>query len=157
MFLNVLAYLNDEEELEFYEQARRVVKENGYLIVTHYNMLFDMFSLNKYTVKFFSGFLVSEQYREGIDGLITRFNIPKVIETYNIRENPLSYRYKLKGFGFEEIQQEFSNLHEAPPCLLGSEKIDKTFPDTLSFSEEERWKLFFTCSTFGSTSVRITT
>jgi ubiquinone/menaquinone biosynthesis C-methylase UbiE len=57
---NVLAYLTDEEELTFYQEASRVVRSGGYLIVTHSNNLFDLFSLNQYTIDFFKDNFISE-------------------------------------------------------------------------------------------------
>ena len=51
--LNVLAYLTDTEERKFYEHAKRIIRPNGVLIVTHSNELFDMYTLNRFTVEFY--------------------------------------------------------------------------------------------------------
>jgi 2-polyprenyl-3-methyl-5-hydroxy-6-metoxy-1,4-benzoquinol methylase len=147
---NVLAYLTDEEERLFYAQARRLVKPGGSLIVTHSNELFDLFSLNRYTAEFFVAKLVGPQFRDRIASLLTAGREPEDRSTYNVRENPLSYRFKLARWGFEEAQQEFINLHLAPPPL----REPQTYPDTIGVSEEDRWKLMFTCSTYGSRAVR---
>jgi chemotaxis methyl-accepting protein methylase len=61
---NVLAYLTDEEELTFYQEASRIVKPGGYLVVTHSNRLFDMFSLNQYTISFFKYHLIGDRSRD---------------------------------------------------------------------------------------------
>lgn len=150
---NVLAYLTDEEEEIFYRQAHRIIKPGGYLIVTHSNELFDMYSLNNYTSAFYSKYFVAPEFHHEILRLIPEASECASSEriTYNIRENPLAYRFKLCKYGFSEQRQEFINLHIAPPPLLEQEK---SYPDTLFWKDEERWKLMFICSTFGSLSTK---
>ena len=140
---NVLAYLSQAEELDFYSEAKRIVKKDGKLIVSHSNKLFDLFSLNRYTVEFFR-----EEFVSNVDDLLCRANQPVDFTTYNIRENPLCYKFKLANFGFEEIGQRFSNLHEKLPGL----QTQKNYPDTLNFAEDSIWKLMFKCSTYMSLS-----
>lgn len=116
MSFNVLAYLTDAEEAEFYREAKRVVKPGGYLIVTHSNELFDMFSLNRYTVEFFNRhFIQKGEDQSRVASLLTASGSPKDRVTYNVRENPLAYRFKLLKSGFRETRQEFINRHLAPP------------------------------------------
>lgn len=149
---NVLAYLTNDEEDIFYKQAYRLLRPGGYLIVTHSNELFDMFSLNQYTLDFFNRHLVTDdRLQSSLSTLITKASGEESITTYNIRENPLTYRLKLGRYGFVEERQEFINLHAAPPPLLVK---DKLYPDTLSWKEEDRWKLMFVCSTYASLSIR---
>lgn len=148
---NVLAYLTEKEEALFYQQASRTIKPGGFLIVTHSNELFDLFSLNKYTVDFFRKYLVVDQYKDKIKPLITNSDKPEKPTLYNVRENPLIYQYKLKRYGFRETRQEFINLHDAPPPLLNK---NKSFSDTRLIKEPERWKLLFICSIFGSCAIR---
>lgn len=148
---NVLAYLTSKEEKEFYKQTARILKPGGYLAVSHSNELFDMFSLNKYTVDFFNTHLVrGGAHKSKIKTLLTKRNEPRKITAYNVRENPLSYKFKLKQYGLKEIRQEFSNLHIAPPTLLSGKK----YPDTLHYKDFEKWKLMFTCSTYMSLSIK---
>ncbi|MBE0533508.1 MAG: class I SAM-dependent methyltransferase [Rhodospirillales bacterium] len=150
---NVIAYLTFQEEEIFYREVKRIIKPGGWLAVTHSNELFDMFSLNRYTVDFF------EKYFVGLGGggplkiakLLTSADRPTQRVMYNIRENPLSYRFKLQKWGFEECRQEFINLHPMPPSLIEGER---SYLDTLKVRDEDRWKLIFTCSTFGSLSRR---
>jgi len=150
---NVLAYLTDDEEDLFYKQSYRLLRPGGYLIVTHSNELFDMYSLNQYTVAFFDRYLVADNgLRPALQTLIADAAKAESIVTYNVRENPLSYRFKLARYGFVEQRQEFINLHTAPPPLLPEE--EKYYPDTLSWDEADKWKLMFTCSTFGSQAKR---
>jgi 2-polyprenyl-3-methyl-5-hydroxy-6-metoxy-1,4-benzoquinol methylase len=155
--LNVLAYFTAEEERVFYEQAARVVKKGGTLTVTHSNELFDMFTLNRYTVDFFRrNFSFGARPCE-IASLLTSPDKPER-RVFNVRENPLAYRYKLAEFGFREIRQEFSILHPVPPLLTPEIDFDdinsRTYPSTIGWPESERWKLMFACSIFGSHSIR---
>ena len=110
-----------------------------------------MYSLNQYTTEFFASHLVQDRdLRQPLRALITNASESESITTYNVRENPLTYRFKLARYGFVEHRQEFLNLHTAPPPLLSK---DKSYPDTLSWKEEDKWKLMFICSTFGSQSI----
>ena len=118
---NVLAYLTQDEEKTFYEQSARALKVGGYLLVTHSNELFDMFSLNRYTLEFFQRHLASEPcYHSLLKELLSKADFPREAMSYNVRENPLSYRYKLARYGFDETRQEFINLHAAPPSYAGT-------------------------------------
>jgi SAM-dependent methyltransferase len=150
---NVIAYFTPEEEHEFYSQLRRIVKRGGFLAVSHSNMLFDFFSLNRYTLQFFQNHLVlGGQYAAAVESLLARTDLPAGDKALPlpVRENPLTYALKLKGYGFAETRQEFINRHEAPPPVLQQQ----TFPDTLAVPEHERWKLLFTCSQFASLALR---
>ncbi len=147
---NVLAYLTRKEESEFYHQLSRILKPSGYFVVTHSNELFDMYALNIHTTTFFqSHFLRKDLNPEGIDDLLKYPGEAGKPTTFNIRENPLSYQYKLKEFGLNEVQQEFINYHEAPPKLIG----EQDFISTLNIDESDKWKLMFMCSSFASLAV----
>ena len=151
--LNVLAYLDDNQCDEFYRQASRIVKPGGKLILTHSNELFDLFTFNKYTVAFYSKHFGVE----GIENLIVNWDKPErwVLPT---RENPLAYRHKLHRYGFSEEVQEFSIPHSVPPLLETGFNPDDLATRKVGIAQgtptEEQWKLNFTCSIFGSRSVR---
>ena len=144
---NVLAYLTNEEDREFYIQAQRILKDGGQLIVTHSNSLFDMFSLNAMTSQFFA-----DNYNvDCVGDMLVNSKIDENRPQYNVRENPLAYRYKLANYGLEEMQQEFINFHALPPMQMTE---DRDYPDTLDIAHDQRWKLMFQCSTYGSRSVK---
>jgi ubiquinone/menaquinone biosynthesis C-methylase UbiE len=146
---NVLAYLNDKEIDQFYRETYRLLKKGGQLVVTHSNELFDMYSLNSYTIEFFAKYFYDGD-KKAIKKLLYNNKTPEII-TFNVRPNPLNYKYELMRYGFVEEQQEFYNQHKRAPSLLQGEK---EYSDTLNYFEEDRWKLMFTCSAFGSRSVK---
>lgn len=156
--LNVLAYLTDAEEKTFYREAARILKPGAAFVVTHSNELFDMYTLNRLTIDFFTRHFCGENSAEKIASLLTHPQIPERI-VFNVRENPLSYTHKLAAFGFREEQQEFMNLHPFPPLLMdpeGFKNIDaRDYATTLDWPEQDRWKLMFMCSMFGSRATRI--
>jgi hypothetical protein len=91
-----------------------------------------------------------------IGSLLVHPNLPDR-KPLPIRENPLSYKYKLSAYGFEEVQQEFSILHSLPPLLMtGFDPDDLASREcikTTDFPEDQKWKLMFMCSIFGSRSL----
>lgn len=148
--LNVVAYLTQEEEVSFYREMRRVVRPGGFTVISHSNTLFDMFTLNSFTADFF--------LREfGVDAspLLTKPDTP-ARATFRVRENPLTYKFKLRTFGFEEEAQAFANYHNSPPLVSGlSFDPGRRQRDTLDWSEQDQWKLPFQCSMFVSRSVKL--
>jgi len=154
--INVIAYLTVEEESFYYREARRVLKEGGTMVVTHSNELFDMYTLNAFTVEFFAKYFCSAASSSRVSSLLTYPNEPERT-SFNVRENPLTYRHKLSDYGFDELQQEFANFHPLPPLLMdpkGFVDIDaREYIDTSILDPKERWKLMFMCSMFGSRSI----
>jgi SAM-dependent methyltransferase len=142
---NVLAYLSDAEEHGFYEEAARLLRTGGALVVTHSNALFDLFTLNAYTVAFFR-----DQFGIDPSSLLKHPDRPQRT-SFNIRENPLAYPAKLAKHGFRVDRMEFINRHLAPPLLTGDDPDDmaRERPATLDLPEDDRWKLLFQCSMFG--------
>lgn len=140
---NVAAYFTSEEESVFYEELGRCMAPGGSFMITHSNSLFDMFTFNAFTVEFFR-----DHFGADVSTLLTNPEVPQRI-TYNVRENPLAYRFKLARFGLQEVRQEFIHYHPVPP-LLGSAKA---YRNTLEVAEDARWTLMFQCSTFASHSV----
>lgn len=143
--LNVLAYLDERDLDEFYDRAARTLRPGGTLITSHSNDLFGLYSLNGHTVDFHR-----RHFSSDVRGHLTS---PLSEHPGFVRENPLSYADKLGRYGFKECQQEFVNLHTAPPT--GHESLDREQVDTADWPAEERWKLLFQCSMFGSRAVRV--
>lgn len=145
--INVLAYLDRDDDKRFYEHCHRMLKPSGELIVSNSNELFDMFTFNAFTINFFKNNFKVEN--EGIEELICNRHVPRH-KPFNIRMNPLSYGEQMKSFGFLEEQQEFSHYHPSPPLLMD----DDGFVPIPSLADHEKWRLMFQCSIYGSRLVK---
>lgn len=145
---NVLAYFTQQEEQTFYTEAARILRNAGHLVVTHSNALFDLYTFNAFTAAFFRDHF-------GVDpsSLLVHPDKP-ARTTFNIRENPLAYPDKLKGYGFSVERMEFMNRHLAPPLLTNADPDDMLRPRPKTLDEPERWKLMFQCSMFGVRACR---
>jgi 2-polyprenyl-3-methyl-5-hydroxy-6-metoxy-1,4-benzoquinol methylase len=146
---NVLGYLSQEQVVEFYRQCRRLLRVNGNLLISNSNELFDIFTFNSCTISFYEKYFVSATDIEAVEKLITHSESPTG-RTFNYRANPLSYKYIMKEYGFNEVQQEYCHFHSRPPLLL----TDGTFEPTPELSNEVKWKLYFQCSIYGSRLVK---
>jgi ubiquinone/menaquinone biosynthesis C-methylase UbiE len=143
--LNVLAYMTRLEEELFYKECFRILKPGGHLLVTHSNELFDMFTMNNLTVDFFKS-----EFGVDIGSCIDLKNV-EPIETYAIRENPLSYSLKLKSFGFDQQNIDFFHHHSVLPRMAETSIRNLVTPEFEKREKNEMgdWKEYFMSSTFG--------
>ncbi len=155
--LNVLAYLHGGLDAVFYREAARLLKPGGILVATHSNSLFDLFTLNAFTLRFFrENFSVLGRDCE-IEALLTHPDEPDRVP-HSVRENPLAYGTKMKAYGLQEVRQDFAIPHALPPLLLNEDPDDlanREVPDIAFLPETEAWKKMFLCSIFGSRLIRI--
>lgn len=135
---NVLAYLTAEQEQVFYEEAGRIAK---YLIVSHSNSLFDLYTLNAYTAAFFK-----ENFGTDVTSLLTHPDKP-TRTSFSLREHPLAYPDKLRTFGFEVEAIEYMNYHPIPP-LLTNDDPDDMQRERPALGDVAPWKRMFQCSMF---------
>ncbi len=147
--VNVLAYLTADEERTFYDQAARVLRPGGMLLVSHSNELFDLYALNGGTAAFFARHLLPPGAT--VAPLLTRAGDGGT--GYNVRANPLSYPAELRERGFEEAEQAFFNLHPQPPALLGPGDEGRIF-DPNAIEALPHWRQQLQCSTYFSLSRR---
>lgn len=150
--LNVFAYFTDEEEKALYAHAGRVIRPGGSWVITHSNELFDLFTLNRFTVEFYRAHFGTDP-----SALLARPDLPDRV-SFRVRENPLTYGEKLKRFGFSLASMDFANYHEAPPLLMDVKDFDdldsRRYRDLADWPVEERWRLLFQCSMFGTRAVK---
>jgi len=143
--LNVLAYMTKEEEDLFYKECNRIVKVGGALLVTHSNELFDMFTLNNLTIDFFlNNFHVNIKEFLNLDEC-------EIIQTYGIRENPLSYSSKLVTYGFQQEKIDFFHHHNKLPRAESVPSRNKilTEIEMRDTNAPIHWTEYFQSSTFG--------
>lgn len=143
--LNVLAYMKPSEESLFYKESSRILKLGGFLLVTHSNVLFDMFIMNNLTVDFFiTNFKIDISEFLDLKELIP-------VQTYGIRENPLSYSTKLSEYGFKQLNIDFFHHHSELPRRsnnLARNQISAEL-ELRPKSQNPNWQEFFISSTFG--------
>jgi ubiquinone/menaquinone biosynthesis C-methylase UbiE len=143
--LNVLAYMNNVEEDVFYQESNRILKPGGHLLVTHSNELFDLFTLNNLTVDFFKA-----NFNVDIEKHLVLSELTPV-QTYKIRENPLSYAIKLSNYGFRQEKMDFFHHHDDLPRDSRSSGRNKVIEESESRESmsPEYWREYFLSSTFG--------
>ncbi|MDI1288498.1 MAG: class I SAM-dependent methyltransferase, partial [bacterium] len=155
--VNTLGYLDAADQTTFFEQASRVVRSDGYLIVVTGNELFDLFALNSGTAEFFAE-------RLGVLGAADLLTEGTVARFRNAsRRNPLNFNVVLQSHGFLEIGQAFASWHRVPPVMLTrsgltlSDARDQARDFTLDpsgLSPDESWRSLLQCSIFASLSRR---
>ena len=136
--LNVLPFLSEEEEEEFYLQAKRITAPSGVIAVSHTNELVDLVTFNRYTVEFWRDRIIpglSANASEAADLLgivsshLTHPDIPSLDTTHKSerdviqkrRANPIDYPEKLrKRFGLLAEEKAFTYFS---PCRHNSWKI----------------------------------
>jgi len=82
---NVIDYFSDQENQIFYNEAGRLLKPKGYLVVSHSDELFDFLTFKKYTVAFFN-----KHFKFDPSTLITNPDLPER-NSFNQQKNPLTY------------------------------------------------------------------
>lgn len=151
--LNVTSYFTPQEDQEFYPHVSRILRPGGYLLVSHSNLLFDLFTFNKYTIATLSTVFMPGQPTDKLAALLTNPTKPSKVGLPT-RENPLAFRFKAERFGLTEVRQEFAHFHERPPLLEDDEVCDGINPrssiSTLDWPAQERWRLLFQCSMYFS-------
>ena len=144
--LGVMYYIEEDEKA--YREFLRVLKPGGILLVSMQNELFDMFTFNRYTRRFFKRHffpLIDGGREEELDGklsaLMTNPEAPAKHDTGSARDTvftrqdvPMAYPSKLEAVGFETVSGPYYHgIHLAPPLLEA---------DDPKLAEESREKQF---------------
>jgi hypothetical protein len=152
--LNVLPYLGEEEEAEFYRQARRIVGPGGWVVVSHTNELIDLVTFNRYTVEFWRERIIPaatgdveqrDELGRILAGHLTHPEVPAPASGHRSerdflkkrRVNPIVYPGSLTDrFGFVVEEVAFTHFHPMPPQFL--EASDRY--RGIAFAFEDRMK-----------------
>ena len=132
--LGAFGYVPEDKEAKAFTEFRRVLKDDGMVIVTNVNALLDMFTFNRFTLNFFDEHFVSKFFSgeeaatvmNQIGALVTNPDKPDRNgkwatvrdQKFVKQEVPLAYGEKVKKWGFDEIKQVFYHLHSAPPLVF---------------------------------------
>ena len=145
MSQDVLPYMTDAEEDDFYKQARRIIKDTGVVIVSYVNPWVDLITFNRYTVEFWAENILpsvtkSAQERDELlqvlKSHITNPAIPvkgkDVVSEKDIfgqsrkRKDPISCQRDIEKKGFKVDSVEFTHYFPMPPQYIeNSEKYSK--------------------------------
>lgn len=133
--LNVLPYLTEEDEAEFYRQALRLVGNRGTIIVSHTNELVDLVTFNRYTVEFWRSRVIpsltdSESVAEELsDVFASHLQFPArpiPVDARSERDklrkrriNPFDYPARLlEKFGLRTEETAFTHFYPMPPQFM---------------------------------------
>lgn len=151
--MNVLGYLSQEEEREFWIHTRRILKKDGFVLILVGNKLFDLYALNSGTAEFFE-----EEFGVHNADTLLRYSDSDRFKNAR-RHNPLELKDSLEEYGLSLIKASYSQWHESPPILLEIEegldlgtariKARKNQLDPNSLSADQRWRAYFQCSLVG--------
>ncbi|MEQ8314088.1 MAG: class I SAM-dependent methyltransferase [Gammaproteobacteria bacterium] len=153
--IDVLGYLSTEERDEFFHQVERITRPGGFLVVMCGNELLDVYALNSGTTAFFAN-----NFDIDITSLLIEGDSPRPSNA--MRLNPLNFGALVSEYGFDEIEQSYSQWHKVPPGLgnKGSdlaasrmEMRDFNF-DPNELPPIDKWKAMFRCSIFASLCMR---
>ena len=164
--IGVFHHISEEEEAVCYRELGRVLKPGGYFITSHQNELFDMFTFNKYTLRFFERNIYPllaettdiklEDAKNKIASLITNPDKPvnadpkKSIRDilFSKPENPFSYPEKLAKYGFVNKEILYCHFHALPP-LCGNVAAGK-----LEIKFANKWQGMFIGAHFVSVACK---
>jgi SAM-dependent methyltransferase len=151
--MNVLGYLTQDEEKEFWTETRRLLKSNGYVLILVGNRLFDLFALNSGTSEFFQ-----EQFEVPHAESLLRFTDSPRFKNAR-RHNPLELQNSLEIYGMSHVKTSFSQWHHTPPIILQNiqsldirsarSKARNHELDPNSISPDQKWRGYFQCSLVG--------
>jgi len=158
--LGVLPYIPEEQENKIYQELRRVIKKGGYFISAHQNELFDIFTFNKYTLRFYEKNIFSlvniENAKEKLASLIMNPDKPINKNSENSArdivftkpENPILYPSKLAKYGFEHKEFLYYNFHCLPPLIRNADKKLIEISKEMEIKLAKEWQGMFMASTF---------
>lgn len=165
--LGVFPYISEDRENRCYHELHRVIRPGGYFITAHTNEIFDTFTFNKYTIRFFernlwpllqevNAGLNLEKAKTQLRSLIVNPDEPVTKEpdksardlVFMKSENPLLYPEKIGRFGFANREVRYYHFHALPPLLRNGDQelLDASKKMEIRFSS--KWQGMFMASTF---------
>lgn len=167
--LGVLPYIPEEEEEKVYRELRRVIKKDGCFVTAHQNELFDMFTFNKYTIRFYERNILPlvgidfERAKIELASLITNPDKPVNKDGENSArdiiftkpENPITYPDKLIKHGFINKEFMYYNFHCLPPLIRNEDKELIEISKQMEIVYAKKWQGMFMASTFISVAQAI--
>ena len=165
--MGVFPYIPEEIETKSYSELNRILKPGGMFISAHENELFDLFTFNKYSVKFFKKNVLpliiqsssDISHKDLVNDFENLISNPKAPQEKNAlkaprdliftkSENPIIFDKKLYSHGFIQQEQLFYHFHAAPPLLRNKNKKLIEVSKELEAQLSDNWLGNFLASTF---------
>lgn len=163
--MGYLRYVDAEVRDKVYRNVHRVLKPRGYFLVSNTNLLFAMFALNDFTLKFWaeavSGFSDARKLLPGRDVLkalgsqvktptrqYAAHSVARRAATHE--ENPLTFPSLAEGYGFEVLETRYPDPHMLPPFLekaVDPKRLDGIKGKTC-LKRSDDWRSMFMCYEF---------
>ena len=157
--LNVLPYLSEADEAEFFRNAARMLAPGGAVVFSHTNMLVDLVTFNRYTVEFWRDHIVPHvasepAERERLTAVLKEHltrgdQPPRSAERKSERDflakrriNPISYPPSLAKHGFRVEAMAFTHYFPMPPQWMEANQPDLSFKLEEALADSELSLLF---------------
>jgi cyclopropane fatty-acyl-phospholipid synthase-like methyltransferase len=163
--LGVMEYISPSEEEKAFKETRRVLKDDGVVLVENINGLFDLGTFNRFTIQFFQQHFLPHFFDETkkIDEIIGQLKQLMTYpekpsregkytttrdEVYTKSEIPLVYGEKVRNYGFCEKEQGFYRFHAVPPLLFERDPALEKISIPLELKLSRHWIGNFLASGF---------
>lgn len=129
----VLPYISEAEEHNVFAEIKKVLKPGGFLIASHYNLYFDIFGMDKWSVPAIvenilePAGLPKNELQKAAELITSVLKNPDHVldkEKTMKLENPIGYKDKLKIFGFAEFDQAYYNFFYLPAKFESEQNQD---------------------------------
>jgi len=165
VIMGVLSYVTDEEERRFLAEAARILQPGGVLVTHNINTLFDMFTLNRFTVDFYDRQFLSLFFDDAAERADARSRIAALLahpeapapgsrmaptrdQAPSRQANPLTFGSHVEHFGFAQKDQVYLRFHAVPPLLFEQRPADEALPVEHETALCRDWRGMFLASNF---------
>ncbi|MEK6932294.1 MAG: class I SAM-dependent methyltransferase [Nanoarchaeota archaeon] len=171
LLMGVFQYLSPEDYEGVFGDIHDVLRDDGHLVGSFQNALFDFFNLNRYTMNFYKenfikplgvDKLLGEEVYKDLETLITNPNKPEIssvsaIDNVYVRTtNPITIDKELKEKNFELIGKYFFDLYFVPRLIEKKYEAALTqFKKEFEVKRSTEWFGYFMANAFLTHSVKI--
>jgi SAM-dependent methyltransferase len=167
----VMPHVPPEHDITVLKNLKNSVKKNGLVIVEARNMLFALFTMNRFSYQLIKDELIqAERLREKAGNLkarldniledmktMFRMDLPPVRkgkedepgydEILSRTHNPLVLKDQFTHAGFKNVRVLFYHYHALPP-MFGSQLTDFFNKESVAMENPEDWRGYFMASAF---------